>query len=337
MIARTLALAALVLAMLPRTAAASDFFSGAQIRVIIGTDAAGTYDVYARAIAPHLARHLHKTPPTLIMQNMAGAGSMIAMNYLYTVAPKDGTTIGAMNPAGLVEPMFNPASAKYDPTRFVWLGSLARDTEVVLASGTSGITRFDELMTKELVTGSTGASAFASMLPRLVNNLIGTRMKVVEGYKGASAIVMAIENGEVAGYGSASWSGTKTTFPHLLESKRLNVIAQYGLSPRKELDGVPMVIEFAKTEEDRAALRLMLTGQEIGRPYMAPPGIPDELAAAYRTAFGKLVKDEAFLKDMEAKRLPVDPLDADQTLALVKGILGTPPEVVARVKSILGR
>lgn len=334
---RSLALTIAVALTSSAATAQTEFFAGAQLRIVVGTDVGGSYDVYARAVVPHLVRHLHSTPPTLVVQNMAGAGSMIAMNYLYTVAPKDGTTIGAMNPAGLVEPLFNPGIAKYDSTKFVWFGSLARDTEVILASGGSGIARFDDLFTKELVTGSTGAAAFASMLPRLVNTLVGTRMKVIEGYKGSSAIILAMESGEVSGYGSASWTGAKNTYPHLLESKKINVIAQYGLSPRSDLEGVPLVISYAKTDDDRAAFRLMLSGQELGRPYMAPPGIPDAIAKAYRAAFAALLKDDVFLKDMAARKLAVDPVAPDDALALVQGLMMTPPEIVAKVKTILGR
>jgi tripartite-type tricarboxylate transporter receptor subunit TctC len=318
--------------------AQSNFFANRQIRVIIGTDAAGAYDVYARLLAPHFARRLNTSaPPTLVMQNMAGAGSMVAMNFLYNVAPKDGTVIGAMNPASLVEPLFNPAHAKYDPRKFSWIGSAARDTEVILATDVSGVTKFDDLFHKELLTGSTGAAAFASMLPRLVNSVIGTRMKVIEGYKGASAIIMAMVNGEVQGYGSASWTGTNNTFPHLLESGKIRVIAQYGLSPNKALDNVPLIINFAKTDEERQAFQLMLSGQEVGRPYMAPPGIPGDVLAAYRAAFVALMKDEAFLNEMTARKLTVDPLDAEATVAVVNQIMNTPASVVSKVKTILGR
>lgn len=318
--------------------APNDFFANRQVRVIIGTDAGGAYDVYARLMAPHFARHLHPTAsPTLVMQNMAGAGSMVAMNYLYNVAPKDGAVIGAMNPASLVEPLFNPDHAKYDPRKFGWIGSGARDTEVILATDVSGITKFDDLFQKELVTGSTGAAAFASMLPRLVNSVIGTRMKVIEGYKGASAIILAMTNDEVSGYGSASYTGTKNSFPQLLESGKIKVIAQYGLSGNKELADVPLIINFAKTDEERAAFRLMLSGQEVGRPYMAPPGIPPAILASYRAAFQALMADATFRTEMTTRRLVVDPLDSEKTLSIIDGLMNTSPGVVQKVKKILGR
>ncbi|MBX9759531.1 MAG: hypothetical protein K2Y29_12225 [Beijerinckiaceae bacterium] len=313
------------------------FFANRQIRVIIGTDAGGAYDVYARIMAPFFARSLNAAPPTLVMQNMAGAGSMVAMNYLYNVAPKDGTVIGAMNPAALVEPLFNPEHAKYDPRKFEWIGSGARDTEVILATDVSGVTKFADLFERELVTGSTGAAAFASMLPRLVNNIVGTRMKVIEGYKGASAIIMAMVNGEVQGYGSASWTGTNNSFPHLLETGKLKVIAQYGLSSNKALQDVPLIISFAKNDEEREAFRLMLSGQEVGRPFMAPPGAPPEIMSAYRSAFSRLMKDEAFLSEMNSRKLVVDPLSAQETLSVVSGIMNTSTPVISKVKTILGR
>ncbi len=182
---------------------ASGFFDGRQIRVIVGADAGWGYDTYGRFVARHLGNHLPGKTATFVVQNMAGAGSIIAMNYLYNVAPKDGSALGGVNPGSIPEPLFSPDKAKYDPRQFAWIGSVMRDTEVILAWHESPIKKFDDLFTIEMLSGSTGGSSAASTLPRLINGLLGTRLKLIEGYKGANDIVLAMERGEVQGYGSA--------------------------------------------------------------------------------------------------------------------------------------
>lgn len=315
----------------------SDFFNNRQIRLIVGADAGGGYDTYARVVSSHLARHLPSMGATIVVQNMPGAGSLVALNYIYNIASKDGSVIAAINPNSISEPLFSPDKAKYDSRKLGWIGSVARDTEVILAGEKSGISRFEDLFEKEFLAGSTGGASAASTLPRLLNGILGTKIKLVEGYKGANNIIFAILAGEVNGYGSASWSGMRNSHQELFNSGKLKVVAHYGASAIPSLSGVPSVISYAKTDEQRAVFLLMLSSQETGRPFLTPPDVPRSVLDSYRTAFKLLVKDSAFLSEMKTRMLDVDPLDGEQTQRVVDGIFATQSQVVQHVRKLLDR
>jgi tripartite-type tricarboxylate transporter receptor subunit TctC len=208
-----------------------------------------------------------------------------------------------------------------------------RDTEAILASQSTKVKKFDDLFTTEMIVGSTGGASAASTLPRLINETLGTKLKVVEGYKGANEIVLAVERGEVDGYGSASWSGVKR-IPSI-ESKKIIAVGQYGLEPHPDLIGVPRVIEFAKTDEHRAIFRMMLTRQEIGRPFLLPPGTPPGILEAYRKGFEKMAADPAFIAEMKSSNLELQPMTGAVTEKLVASIFETPEPIVNKVKAIL--
>jgi tripartite-type tricarboxylate transporter receptor subunit TctC len=310
------------------------FFKGKDIRVIVGAEAGGGYDAYARLMVRHYGNFI-PGKPDFIVQNMPGAGSVLAMGHLYNVAPKDGSVIGAINPGGIAEPLINPDSAKYDSRAFAWIGSLMRDTEVIVAWHDTPISSFEELFDKELIVAGTGGAS--SILPKLINGVLGTKFRIVEGYKGANSGFLAMERGEVEGLGSSSWSSIKTTQTAMLDGKKLKFLAQYGLVPHPDIQGIPTVINYAKTDDQRAALRLMLTRQEVGRPYMAPPGTPAPIVAAYRTAFDAMVKDAAFIEELNARKFDLQPLNGDETAAMIAGIFTAPGNVVQQVRDILGR
>jgi tripartite-type tricarboxylate transporter receptor subunit TctC len=314
---------------------ANAFFDGRQVRIVVGADAGGGYDTYARFVARHYGNHLPGKGANFVVQNMAGAGSIVAMNHLYNVAPKDGSVLGAINPGSIAEPLFSPDKAKYDPRQFAWIGSVMRDTEVILTWHESPIKKFDDLFKTEMLSGSTGGSSAASTLPRLINGLLGTHLKLIEGYKGANDIVLAMERGEVQGYGSASWSGIRNSQTRLLNDKKLVVIAQYGLVPHPDLSGIPAVVTYAKNDEQRAIMRLMLTRQEVGRPFLAPPGTLDAIVVAYRKGFDQMVKDPAFVEEIKARNLDLAPATGAETSAMVNGIFEVSDAMVQQVKTFL--
>jgi tripartite-type tricarboxylate transporter receptor subunit TctC len=311
---------------------AEAFFNDRQVRIVVGADTGGGYDTYARVVARYLAAHMPgKT--TFVVQSMPGAGSIVAMSHLFNRAEKDGSVIGAINPGAVVEPLLKPESAKYDSRSFGWIGNLMRDTEVILASQAVSVKKIDDLLVTEMVVGSTGGASAASTLPRLINEILGTKLKVVEGYKGANEILLAVERGEVEGYGSASWSGVKRN--RAIESKKIIVVGQYGLEPHPDLIGVARVVDFAKTDEHRAMLRMMLTRQEIGRPFLLPPGTPAGILEAYRKGFEKMAADPAFIAEMQSLNLELHPMTGAVTEKLVSTIFETPDAVVNKVKAIL--
>ena len=308
------------------------FFKDRQVRIIVGADAGGGYDTYARVVARHLGNHL-PGKVTLVVQNMPGAGSVIAMSHLFNRAEKDGSVVGAINPGAVVEPLLKPDSAKYDSREFGWIGNLMRDTEAILAYETAPVKKLEDLLATEMVVGSTGGASAASTLPRLINETLGTKLKVVEGYKGANEILLAIERGEVQGYGSASWSGVRQN--RAITAKKIIPIGQYGLEPHPDLVGVQRVIDLAKTDEHRAMLRMMLTRQEIGRPFLLPPGTPPAIVETYRKAFDKMAADPAFVSEMKSLNLELQPMTGAVTEKLVGSIFETPEDVVKKVRSIL--
>lgn len=313
----------------------ADFFKNREVRIIVGADPGGGYDTYARILARFLSNHLPGKSTNFVVQNMPGAGSIVAMSHLYNVAAKDGTVMGAINPGAVAEPLLNPDSAKYDPRKMHWIGSIMRDTEVILSWHTTPFDTLQKVFEQEILVGSTGGSSAASTLPRLINGLLGSKFKLIEGYKGANEIVLAMERGEVQGYGSSSWSGIRNSQQKLFDEKKLRVIGQYGLSPHPDLTSVPIVMGYAQTDDQKAALRLMLTRQELGRPFVLPPGAPDAILNAYRQGFDAMVKDMAFVDELKNRKLDLQPMTGAEVHKMIAGIFAAPPAVVDNVKRIL--
>jgi tripartite-type tricarboxylate transporter receptor subunit TctC len=312
---------------------AESFFKDRQVRMVVGSETGGGYDSYARLLIKHLPRHLPGTT-NFVAVTMPGVGSLIAMNHLYNLAPKDGSVIGAINPGGIAEPLLHPDNAKFDSRRFQWIGSTMRDTEVIVVAADAPIRTFEDLFSKELIVAGTGGAG--STLPLLLNGILATKFKVIQGYKGSTSGYLAMQSGEVQGLGSSSWSSIKTTQTALLEGKKIRILAQYGLSPNVDLKDVPTVMDFATTDEQKAAFRMMLTRQDIGRPYLAPPGVPAPVMAAYRKAFQDTMADPEFVSEMRARQFDLDPITAEEIARLIDGIYAAPPELVARVNRILG-
>lgn len=304
------------------------FFKDRQVNIIVGASVGGGYDTYARIVARHLPRHLPGGNANIVVQNMVGAGSVIAMSHLNNVAPKDGSVIAAINPGGVIEPLFNPESAKYDSRKFGWIGSLAKDPEVILAWHEGTVKKFEELFTTEMIVGSTGGTSASAVLPRLLNGVIGTKIKVIGGYQGANDVILAIERRELQGLGSASWLGMRTSQAQLIGDGKLRVLAQYGLGAHPDLKEVPKIIDFAKTDTQKAIFNLMLSRQEIGQPYITPPGVPAPVLAAYRKAFLDMAKDPAFVAELQSRKLDVDAMPGEEAAKIVDTTFSTPQDVV---------
>lgn len=307
-------------------------WKGKPIQMVVGSAPGGGYDTFARTIAPHMSRHL-PGQPTIIIQNMPGAGSLLATNHLYNVAPRDGTVIGGLNPQLATEPLVRPERAKYDPRRMSWIGSALRETHVALAWHTSPIKSFDDLFSQELIVAGSGGAT--DTFPNFLNILLNTKFKVVAGYKGTREGMLAMERGEATGNGGTTWASLKATQGQWLQEGKVRVILQYGLSKHPELANVPWIYDYAKTAEDRAAMNLVFARQEFGRPYAGPPDLPAPILALYRQAFDATMKDPAFLAEAEKRRLDLDPITGDQIQKLIDDLYSVSPAVVARVKVIL--
>src|SRR5262245_56952912 len=278
-------------------------FKDKQIRLIVGSAPGGGYDAYGRLLATHMRRHIPGNP-NIIVQNMPGAGSLVLANHLYNVAPRDGTVFGAVNALLATDPLLYPERVKFDPRRFRWLGSALKETHAGLAWHTSPIKTFDDLFRDELIVAGTGGAT--NLYPVVTNAVLGTRIKMIPGYQGTRQGMLAIERGEVGGNIGITWASLKATNGAWLREGKIRVIIQYGLEKHPELPKVSWIYDYAKTADDRAAMDLAFGNQEFGRPFIAPPGVPDNVTAMLRTAFERTMNDPEFKADADKRQVDLD-------------------------------
>jgi tripartite-type tricarboxylate transporter receptor subunit TctC len=318
-------------------ARAADFYAGKTINFIIGADAAGGYDVYARAIARHLARFIPGNP-TVVPENMPGAGSGKAAAYIYNVAPKDGTTIAALFPGVLIDPLLQKRTAgQYDPTKFTFLASADSDPRVCVTGPASKIKTFAQAMTQKTVIGATQSGGATSDYAFMVKNATGVNFDIVNGYKGTAEIMISIERGEAEGVCGIDWSSFKTLRPQWLRDKTAHVIVQAATSPNAELAAlnVPNVEAFVKGDLDKQAMALIVSQQIFSRPYVAPPGVPAEHTKILRDAFAAVLIDPQFLADAQTAHLSVNPSSGETVAETVAKLYGASGEVVRRARQLI--
>jgi hypothetical protein len=307
---------------------AQPFYAGKQLTLICGAAVGGGYDALARLMARHLTR-LIPGNPTIVVQNQPAAGSLVAANQIYNTSPKDGTVISLIQRGMLTSKLINPGQVRFDIDKLNWIGSLATETGVVVASSTAPHKTAQDLFDKELIVGG-HAGVDPELTPRLYNAVLGTKFKIINGYNGTADIALAMERGEVFGIGDWSWSSLKKQRPQWLRDKKITVLLQGGLKNDPELPDLPNALSFAKTESDRKVLELFFTQKTAARPVIAPPGVPAERLAILRTAFAKLATDKDFLADAEKSSLDVDPMSGEEVDKIVALITSAPPDVVDR-------
>jgi len=316
---------------------AADFYAGKTINFVIGADAAGGYDVYARAIARHLARFIPGNP-TVVPQNMPGAGSGKAASYIYNVAPKDGTTIAALFPGVVIDPLLQKrAAGQYDPTKFTYLASADSDPRVCVTGPSSKITTFQQTMTQKTVIGATQGGGSTSDYAFMIKNATGAKFDIVNGYKGTATIMLAIERGEAEGLCGIDWSSFKTQRPQWLRDKTAHVIVQAATGPNDELAAlnVPNLESFIKNDLDKKAVSLIVSQQIFSRPYVAPPGVPAEQTKILRDAFAAVLRDPKFLADAATSRLSINPTSGEKVAGTVDKLYGTSGDVVQRARQLI--
>src|SRR5258707_1479092 len=334
MLVRVLLTAALAAITAPsaRAQSVADFYKGKTVDLYIGYSVGGHYDLYARYLARHMSKHIPGNP-NVIPKNMEGAGSLRLANWLYNVAPKDGTAFGIIGRGTGFDPLLGNKAAQFDATKFTWIGSANNEVSICVAWSTSGVTKFEDLLTRELIVGGTSTSADTDQFPRIVNGVLGTKMKVVTGYPGGNEVGLAMERGEVQGRCGWSWSSVKSTHQKWLDEKKFTVLVQLALDKHPDLPDVPLVVDLAKTDEQRQILRLIFARHVMGRPVVAPPNIPPDRAAALRDAFMATMKDKDFLSDTDKAQMEVNPVSGDRVQALVKEIYSIPPEISQKAAS----
>jgi tripartite-type tricarboxylate transporter receptor subunit TctC len=328
-----------LLAALPASIASAqspaDFYKGRTVELDVGYSAGGAYDLYARTIARFLGRHIPGNP-TVIVKNMEGGGSLRLANWLFRVAPKDGSVLATIGRGTGFDPILGQQGAQFDGTKFTWIGSANNETSVCVAwNATSGISKFDDLLTKQMTVGGTSMSADTDQFPKVIDGVFGAKMKIVSGYPGGNDVVLAMERGEIQGRCGWSWSSIMSTHKAWIDEKKITVLVQLALRKHPELPNVPLIMDLAKTDEQKQILKLIFARQTMGRPYLAPPGIPADRAAALRTAFMETMKDPAFIADADKAQLEVNPVAGEELQTLVAEIYKTPPEIAKQAAQLL--
>ena len=333
---RVAAASALAVAMVAPACAQSpaEFYKGKNVEIYVGYSVGGGYDLYARLLARHMSKHIPGNP-TVLPKNMEGAGSLRLANWLYNVGPKDGTVFGIIGRGTGFDPLLGNKAAQFDATKFNWIGSANNEVSICVAWHTAGVQKFSDLLTRELVVGGTSVSADTDQFPKIANGVLGTKFKIVTGYPGGTEVGLAMERGEVQGRCGWSWSSVKSTHRQWYEEKKFNILVQLALSKHPDLPDVPLIIDLAKTDEERQILQLIFARQVMGRPFLAPPGVPPERVAALRKAFMDTMTDKDFLAETEKAQLEVNPVPGDKIQDLVKEVHQTPKEIAAKAASLL--
>lgn len=311
----------------------ADFYRGKQLRLMVGSAVGGGYDLYSRALARHMVNHIPGNP-AIIVQNQPAAGGVLMTNQLSNLGPKDGTVLAAPLNGIVTAPMLM-SGIQFDATRLNWIGSIQREAYVAFLWHTAPVAHIAEMASKEVLVGSTTVGTTMNDFPLLLNDLLGYKFKLVRGYKGTPDINIATERGEIHGNGGVGLASVKTLSQRWIDDKKIRFILQYNAQPDPELKGVPMVMDLAKTDLQRQAMRLLFARTEYARPYFLPPDVPAERVAALRRAFDATMKDPAFVADAQKLQLEISPMSGEALQALVGELARTPPEIVARVRHAL--
>jgi tripartite-type tricarboxylate transporter receptor subunit TctC len=325
--------AALVLTASNCARAQADVFPGKTVQMIIGFGAGGGYDTWGRTVARHIGKHL-PGKPQVIPQNMPGAGSFVATSHLYNIAPKDGTVLGIIARDAALGPLTGAPGARFDATKLSWIGTPTKETNVCIAFHTAKVKTAQDLFAHELIVGDTGPGTGTRAYPKALNELIGTKFKVVGGFPSSVEVFLAMERGEVEGI-CESLDSVRNKRPDWIAKKTIAVLFQGGVAPDPELKDVPFVLDLARNAEQKEAIEFLYAGQGIGRPFVAPPGLPPDRLKMLRDAFNATMKDPEFLADAQRSKLDVDPEDGEHLAALIAHIYATPKPIVDRIGTLV--
>jgi tripartite-type tricarboxylate transporter receptor subunit TctC len=314
--------------------AAEDFYSGKTITILAGFQAGSGYDTYMRTLARHIPKYIPGNP-TIVPSNMTGGGGLVLANYLYNIAAKDGTAFGIYSRSNNLDPLFETPAARFDPRKFQWIGSMGDEVSVCISWHQSPFKTWNDLIGKEFVAASTSNSADTGVYPALFNSFLGTKFKVVQGYRGGPAMSKAIEGGEANGRCGWSWTAVKATKPEWLKDKKINILVQAGLRKAKDLQHVPLALELAKNDKQRAVLELAFSPQAIAWSFAAPPEVPADRVAILRKAFLAALEDKDFLAEAERLKLGIDPMSGEDVLAQINKIYAAPKDVIAQARAIM--
>lgn len=335
----TLLFAAALVGLASASTSAQDvasFYRGKTVRVIVSTTTGNGYDSYGRTVARHLSKHVPGNP-AMLPQNMPGAGGITAANHLYNLAEKDGTIIGLLQNTVPFEPLYDNKSARFDATKFNWLGSPNSEISLLLIWHTVPVATFADLRTHEVTMAASGVNSTPAFYGRLINELLHTKMKIISGYPGQGEAFLAMESGEVDGYPTTFWSSLKTIKPDWVEHHEVKLLLQYAGEPSPQFKGVPFGPDLTDNDEDRQLFLLAATSLTVGRPFLAPPGTPPDRVAALRQGFSDLFVDAEFVADLKKQHLDEDaPKSGAALAAIIDRMYAAPPKIVDRLRKIYG-
>ena len=313
----------------------SPFFAGKTVRIVVGFSAGGGYDIYARELARYLGQHI-PGHPAVVVQNMAGAGSLKAVNFLFNAAPRDGTALATFSRGIVFEPLIGHLDgAQFEAPKFNWIGSISDETGVCAINASRGVATWRDMLTTKTVIGASGAGADSDVFPIVLRNLFHLPMRIVTGYPGGADVNLAMERGEIDGRCGWSWTSILSRNREWLTEKRIRITLQIGLSKHEDLPDVPLLTDLVSEPHQVAALRLIVSRQGIARPFAAPPGVPPERIEILRDAFDSTMRDPDFLAEMRSQALEVRPLGGTAVQSLMRDIYASPPDVVKLARDIL--
>jgi tripartite-type tricarboxylate transporter receptor subunit TctC len=313
---------------------AAEPFAGQTVYVSSSTDPGGGFDVYVRLLARHIGRHVAGNP-TIVPQNRPGGGGLILANHLYNVAARDGTQVGLIPAYVLLEERWKNPQAKFDPTRFVWIGNMNREVDHCSVWHTTGISKPEDFFGREVILGASGVSGGSYIMPILMNEELGTKFRPILGFESNANRTLSMERGEIMGQCGTYLSSIKNSSIREVESGRLRIIWQMGLEKHPDFADVPLAIDYAKTPEARQMLEMFFASATVGRAFAVPPGVPDERVASLRAGFDATMKDPAFVAEAERTKIEVRPASAAEMEPALHKMLGSSPEVVGKAAAIL--
>lgn len=314
--------------------ALEDFYRGRTLEMTVPGSSGGDYDRRARIVARHMGR-LIPGNPQIVVKNMPGGIGLQAANHLANTAPRDGTSMTIVFQNMPVLQAIGSSAVQFDARRFGWLGNTTNSPNVINSWHETGIVRIEDVFHKELVVGASGVSSTGYIYPAAMNQILGTRFRIVGGYPGGNEINLAMERGEVGGRGSNSWASWKSNHPHWIAEKKIHILVQVGLARAPDLKDVPLMLELAKNEEDRQVLTFLSSDMGIARAFATTPDTPPERLGALRKAFMALMSDPAFLAEAEKQQMDIDPSGPDEVLKVVVSMIEAPPSVIARARALL--
>ncbi|HEY8580309.1 MAG TPA: hypothetical protein VIL72_10515 [Beijerinckiaceae bacterium] len=317
-----------------RADAVADFYRGRTLEMTVPGSAGGDYDRRARIVARHMGR-LIPGAPSIVVKNMPGGIGLQAANHLANTAPRDGTAMTIVFQNMPVLQATGSPAVQFDARRFGWLGNTTSSPNVINSWHATGVTRIEQVMEKELVVGASGVASTGYVYPAALNEIVGTKFRIVGGYPGGNEINLAMERGEVGGRGSNSWASWKSNHPHWIAEKKIHVLVQIGLARAPDLPDAPLMLELAKTDEDRQVLTFLSSDMGIARAFATTPDTPPDRLAALRQAFAATMRDAEFLAEAAKQKMDIEPSGHEEVQKVVNAMIDAPPAVIARARALL--